>query len=176
MLGLFQDEARFGRMSDPARCWAPYPVRPVVELALVREFRYFYAAIGPQEGTLDWMVCDSMKTEEMSRFLIQVSQAHPDNHVVMILDGASSHRALALHIPENVSLLRLPPYSPELNPVGILWHELREKHCSNRVFETLAAVQAEVEVGMRTMARNSDAVARLSAWDWILYGIVMNAT
>lgn len=112
----------------------------------------------------------------MSRFLIQVSQAHPDNHVVMILDGASSHRVLALHIPQNVSLLRLPPYSPELNSVEILWHELREKHCSNRVFETLAAVQAEVEVGMRTMARNSDAVARLSAWDWTIYGIVMHAT
>jgi len=109
VLVLFQDEARFGRMSDPARCWAPYPLRPVVELALVREFRYFYAAIGPQEGTLDWMVCDSMKTEEMSRFLIQVSKAHPDSHVVMILDGASSHRALALHIPKNVSLLRLHP-------------------------------------------------------------------
>ena len=74
-------------MSDPAQCWASYPVRPVVELALVREFRYFYAAIGPQKGTLDWMVCDSMKTEEMSRFLIQVSQAR-DNHVVMILNPA----------------------------------------------------------------------------------------
>ena len=49
ILVLFQDEARFGRMSDPARCWAPYPMRPIVQLALVREFRYFYAAIGPQK-------------------------------------------------------------------------------------------------------------------------------
>ena len=125
ILVLFQDEARFGRMSDPARCWAPYPIRPIVQLALVREFRYCYAAIGPQKGTLDWMVCDSMKTEEMSRFLKQVGKAHPRNHVVMVLDGASSHRALALEIPKNISLIRLPPYSPELNPVEILWHELR---------------------------------------------------
>jgi len=163
-------------MSDPARCWAPYPLRPTVELALVREFRYFYAAMGPQDGTLDWMVCDSMKTEEMSRFLSQVGLAHPRHHVVMVLDGASSHRALALEIPENISLIRLPPYSPELNPVEILWHELREKHCSNRVFETLAAVQAAVETGMRLLAANTDAVTRLSAWQWIIDGIVLNAT
>jgi hypothetical protein len=176
VLVLFQDEARFGRMSDPARCWAPYPLRPAVELALVREFRYFYAAMGPQDGTLDWMVCDSMKTEEMSRFLSQVGLAHPRHHVVMVLDGASSHRALALEIPENISLIRLPPYSPELNPVEILWHELREKHCSNRVFETLAAVQAAVETGMRLLAANTDAVTRLSAWQWILEGIGLNAT
>lgn len=176
ILVLFQDEARFGRMSDPARCWAPYPIRPMVQLALVREFRYFYAAIGPQKGTLDWMVCDSMKTEEMSRFLKQVGKAHPRDHVVMVLDGASSHRALALEIPKNISLIRLPPYSPELNPVEILWHELREKHCSNRVFETLAAVQAEVEVGMRALAGNTEAMTRLSAWNWIIEGIVLNAT
>ena len=163
-------------MSDPARCWAPFPKRPVVELALVREFRYFYAAIGPQQGSLDWMVCDSMKTDEMSRFLAQVSQAHPDHHVVMVLDGASSHRALALEVPTNVSLLRLPPYSPELNPVEILWHELREKHCTNRAFESLAAVEAEVTRGMESMAADTDAVARLSGWNWILYGIFLNAT
>lgn len=41
---MFQDEARFGRMSDPRSCWAPAPHRPVVGLALIREFRYEYAA------------------------------------------------------------------------------------------------------------------------------------
>lgn len=173
---LFQDEARFGRMSDPARCWAPYPIRPVVELALVREYRYIYAAIGPQQGTLDWMASDSMKTPEMSRFLRQVASAHRHHHVVMILDGASSHRAAALEIPKNVSLLHLPPYSPELNPVEILWHELREKCCSNRAFDSLDAVQTQVESGLRAMAANRESVTRLTAWPWILDGIVLNAT
>jgi len=42
---MFQDEARFGRMSDPRSCWAPAPHRPVVNLALIREFRYEYAAV-----------------------------------------------------------------------------------------------------------------------------------
>lgn len=173
---MFQDEARFGRMSDPARCWAPFPVRPVVELALIREFRYFYAAIGPQDGSLHWMVSENMKTEAMSLFLGQVGSAHSEHHVVMVLDGASSHKAKALEIPCNVSLVHLPPYSPELNPAEILWHELREKFCSNRAFKSLSAVQQQVEEGLLSMVANRAAVTRLSGWNWIMDSIHLNAT
>ena len=51
----FQDEARFGRMSDPNSCWVPAPLRPMVNLALVREFKYEYAAVSPWDGALDYM-------------------------------------------------------------------------------------------------------------------------
>ena len=172
LLLLFQDEARFGRMSDPARCWAPAPIRPTVGLALIREFRYFYAAIGPQGGTLHWMVTEKMNTENMSMFLKQIGDAHSDRHVVMVVDGASSHRAKALGVPDNMSLVRLPPYSPELNPTEILWHELREKRCANRVFESLDAVCNEVEAGLRQFASLPAAVTRLSGWPWIINSIV----
>ena len=52
---MFQDEARFGRLTDPRACWAPAPKRPVVNLALIREFRYEYAAVSPWDGDLDYM-------------------------------------------------------------------------------------------------------------------------
>lgn len=52
---MFQDEARFGRMSDPRSCWAPAPHRPVVNLAMIREFRYEYAAVSPWDGCLDFI-------------------------------------------------------------------------------------------------------------------------
>jgi len=166
----------FGRMSDPASCWAPAPMRPTVGLALVREFRYFYAAIGPQMGTLHWKITDKMNTENMASFLSEVGKAHPDRHVVMVVDGASSHRAKALEIPDNISLIRLPPYSPELNPTEILWHELREKCCANRVFETLDAVCKEVESGLQRLASAPTEVTRLSGWPWIINSINLNAT
>jgi hypothetical protein len=173
---LFQDEARFGRMSDPARCWAPAPMRPTVCLALIREFRYFYAAIGPQSGTLHWMASEKMNTGCMGLFLRQVGEAHPDRHVVMVVDGASSHRAKALEIPDNISLIQLPPYSPELNPTEILWHELREKHCANRVFSSLEAVCQEVETGLQLFSAEPARVTRLSGWPWIVNSICLNAT
>jgi len=69
---MFQDEACFGRMTDPRACWAPAPHRPIVELALVREFRYEYAAVSPWDGCLDYITAEKMNTESMSLFLEQI--------------------------------------------------------------------------------------------------------
>ena len=101
---LFQDEARFGRMVRPRRCWAPTPWRPVVSNGYEREFVYVYGAVSPLEGDLDWRLCREMNTLPMGEFLLQVSQAHPTEFMVMVVDGASSHKAKDLVIPENIRL------------------------------------------------------------------------
>jgi transposase len=164
---MFQDEARFGRMSDPRSCWAPAPHRPIVNLALVREFRYEYAAVSPWDGDLDFMTAEKMNTENMSRFLDQVSKAHPDQFIVMVVDGASSHRSKELEIPKNVSFIRLPPYSPELNPAEQIWNILRRDYFANRVFDTLDAATTQAEFGLTEMATNQLATRQLTNWPWI---------
>jgi hypothetical protein len=79
------------------------------------------------------MICPAMNTEPMGTFLAQVSAAHAQDFIVMVVDGASSHVAKALVVPENIRLHRWPAYSPELNPQEHLWDELREKEFPNRV-------------------------------------------
>jgi transposase len=96
-------------------------------MALVREFRYEYAAVSPWDGCLDFMTAEKMNTDNMTRFLLQVSEAHKDEFIVMVVDGASSHRSKELNVPENISLIRLPPYSPELNPAEQIWNVLRRE-------------------------------------------------
>jgi transposase len=164
---MFQDEARFGRMTDPRSCWAPAPKRPVVNLALVREFRYEYAAVSPWDGCLDFMTAEKMNTENMSAFLALVSQAHPDEFIIMVLDGASSHRSKDLKLPKNVSLVPLPPYSPELNPAEQIWNTLRRDYFANRVFDSLDASTKQAEKGLAKMAANKEATRRLTKWPWI---------
>lgn len=164
---MFQDEARFGRMSDPRACWAPAPFRPLVNLALVREFRYEYAAVSPWDGCLDYMTAEKMNTENMSRFLDQISEAHKDEFIVMVLDGASSHKSKELKIPKNVSFIRLPPYSPELNPAEQIWNVLRKNYFANRVFDSLAAAIEQSESGLAAMAANKSALRQLTNWPWI---------
>jgi len=164
---MFQDEARFGRMSDPRSCWAPAPYRPVVNLALIREFRYEYATVSPQDGCLDFMTTEKMNTENMSRFLTQVGEAHKEEFIVMVVDGASSHRSKDLVIPENVALIRLPPYSPELNPAEQIWNILRRSYFANRVFESLDAATTQAEFGLAEMAANKAAMKSLTNWPWI---------
>jgi transposase len=63
-----------------------------------------------------------------------------DGHAVVILDQAGWHGAHALRIPDNVSLLPLPPYSPELNPIENVWQFLRHNFLNARVFPTYADV------------------------------------
>jgi len=164
---MFQDEARFGRMSNPRSCWAPAPHRPVVNRALVREFRYEYAAVSPWDGCLDYMTAEKMNTDSMTSFLAQVSAAHHDEFIVMVLDGASSHKSKELKIPDNVSLIPLPPYSPELNPAEQIWNILRGDHFANTVFDSLDAAINQAELGLAEMAANKTAVRRLTNWSWI---------
>lgn len=164
---MFQDEARFGRMSNPRSCWAPAPHRPLVEKALVREFRYEYAAVSPWDGCLDYMTADKMNTDSMTRFLTQVGAAHSEEFIVMVLDGASSHKSKDLKIPDNVSLIPLPPYSPEINPAEQVWNLLRRDWFANRVFESLDAATNQAEHGLAEMAADKTAVSRLTNWTWI---------
>ena len=162
---MFQDEARFGRISDPRKCWAPAPLRPIVKLALVREYAYAYAAVSQTDGEIDWMLAAKMDTVTMGSFLGSVSKRHPDEFIIMVVDGAPSHRAGQLIVPENIALVRLPPYSPELNPVEHLWDELREKDFANRVFDTLGAAIAQVARGLMRLEENPDVLQSIVGWD-----------
>jgi transposase len=81
-------------------------------------------------------------------FLEQFSQTLADDeHAVMVWDGAGFHRSRHLQVPPNITLVELPPYSPELNPIENLWHFLKSHQWSNRAYEdyehlTCAAEQA----------------------------------
>jgi len=165
---MFQDEARFGRMVRIKRCWAPNPLRPVVDNGYERQFTYVYGAISPREGELDWMICDKMNTERMNEFLAQVSAAHPRELIIMILDGASSHRSQDLEIPRNIRFLRLPAYAPELNPQEHIWDELREKEFPNRVFDDMAGVIRQLENGLPQLAADTKRLRSIAGWPWII--------
>ena len=165
---MFQDEARFGRMVRIRRCWAPLPFRPMVDNGYERQFVYVYGAVSPIQGELDWKICPKMDTERMNEFLQQISQAHISEFLILILDGASSHRSQELQVPENIRLYRLPGYSPELNPQEHVWDELREKEFPNRVFESLAGVIAQLEAGLPRLATDPIALKSLTAWPWIV--------
>ena len=165
---MFQDEARFGRMVRIRRCWAPAPARPVVCNGYERQFVYVYGAVSPVEGQHDWMITDKMNTTTMSKFLAHVSKKHRSEFMVMVVDGASSHVCKDLVVPENIRLLRLPPYAPELNPQEHVWDELREKEFTNRVFSDISSVVKQLNDGLPRLSTNRQAMRSLTGWPWIL--------
>jgi transposase-like protein len=164
---MFEDEARFGRISDPRRCWAPAGVRPEVNTQLVREYEYAFAAVSPHDGTLDTLVLPSVNAEAMSVFLAEVSQRHANEFILMVLDGAGWHRAKRLQIPSNMKLIPLPAWSPQLNPVEHVWDEVREKWFANRVFGSIGALEEQLVTALKILENDPQRMASLTGFDWI---------
>jgi len=160
------DEARFGRMNRPVRCWAPPGVRPVVDCQTVREYTYAYGALCPRDGTLDSLIMPTMHSECFELFAAEVSKRHPEELVVMVCDGAGSHTATELALPGNVRILTLPPYSPELNPTEQLWDLIRERRFSNKAYDTLEEVEDDLADELRTLEGERSAIQTLTNHPW----------
>ena len=110
---LFADEARFGRINRPRPCWAPTGIRPEVASQLIREYIYLYGAVSPKDGTCVYLIMPRSDTACFQTFLNVLSRKFARQDILLVLDGAPNHRCSGLALPGNISLLFLPPYSPE---------------------------------------------------------------
>ncbi len=137
----FQDEARFGQKGRCCRRWWLRGQRPTGPVDQRHTFAYVFAAIEPATGRDFCLVLPTVSTAAMNLFLQRFAATLPEHeHAIMVLDGAGWHISHELVVPDNVTLLRLPPYSPELNPVERVWLHLRERNLSHRVLEGYTAV------------------------------------
>jgi hypothetical protein len=164
---MFEDEARFGRINDPRRCWAPAGVRPIVGRRIVREYTYAFAAVSPHDGVLDSLILPTVDAETMSFFLAEVARRHADEFILMFLDGAGWHTANDLVIPENMRLAHLPPYSPELNPTEHLWELIREGWFANLVFESMDDVEDQLVAGLAALESDRRRVQQATGFPWV---------
>lgn len=166
---MFQDEARFGRICDTRRCWCPKPVRPLCQAMVTQEYTYAYAAVCVVTGELDSLILPHVNGACMQLFLNEIAARHPQERIVMVLDGAGWHQTGdVLKLPANLRFLKLPPYAPELNPVEHLWDELREKWFHNRVFESIDALENHLCEALRSLEQEHARVRSIVSWSWII--------
>lgn len=130
------DEARIGQQGTLTRVWAATNSRPTAVRQTEYQWIYLWAAAEPATGESVAMITPTVNTDLMNTFLTGLSGTlAAKDHAVLVLDNAGWHVAKALRVPENITLLFLPPYSPELNPAERLWAWLRSHHLSNRVYK-----------------------------------------
>ena len=119
----FEDEARFGTQGTITRVWARKGSRPRAVRQNGRELLYVLMAVCISTGSASALIMPELNTAVLNLFLEQFARELPKGvHAVLIWDGAGYHTSGDLVVPENVSLIQLPPYSPESNPVENLWH------------------------------------------------------
>lgn len=130
-----------GQQGTLTRIWARRGTRPRAPRDTRYQWAYLFGAVCPARGVAAGLVLPTVNTEAMSAHLAEISRSiAPGAHGVLILDGAGWHGAAALVIPDNLSLLTLPPYSPELNPVENVWQYLRANWLAISVFDTYEAI------------------------------------
>lgn len=150
-------------------------MRPEVPSQIVREYTYAFVAVSPHDGTLDSLILPKVNEQAMSIFLQEVSNRHQDEFILMVMDGAGWHKANSLKVPDNMALIFLPPYSPQLNPVEHIWKSIRENWFGNEVFNSIDAVEDQLEKALVALEGDQASVKSLTGFPWIV-GMNLNAT
>jgi transposase len=164
----FQDEARFGTQGTITRVWAPKGSRPRAVRQNGREWLYVMIAVCAATGDASALIMPELNTAVVNLFLEQFARELPAGvHAVLIWDGAGFHTGGDLVVPAGVSLIRLPPYSPELNPVENLWHYLRSHHWSNRMYEGYEELQEEAVRSLRVVCQDTDKLRTICNADYV---------
>ena len=137
---MFEDEAGFGRINKTKRCWCPKGQSPSVPCHHIREYRYAFGAVEPLSGESFFLTMPNCDTECTNIFLEKLSEQYPDDIILLVCDGAAWHKSKALRCPENIQLLSIPPYTPEMNPIEQIWKQIRQMGFGNIIFKSLNAV------------------------------------
>ena len=137
----FQDEARVGQKNGLVYQWAIKGSRPRQPKDQRYASAYIFGAVCPARDTGVALIMPYADTAAMQHHLDEISRCVcPKAHAVLIMDGAGWHKASDLKIPKNLTVMFIPPYSPELNPVENIWQFLRQTYLSNQIFEDYEAI------------------------------------
>jgi hypothetical protein len=144
--GFCQDETRLGLHLPLHRRLTGYGVKPVQVVAPLYEYYWLYAAVEPTTGEAFWWELPCLDAACFTIFLRHFSQHYAESLNLVLLDQAPAHVAQRVEVPENVVLVWLPAYSPELNPVERLWEDLKYRInvLNGQVRSSLRALQAHV--------------------------------
>lgn len=164
----FQDEARFGQQNTTTRVWAKKGTRPRVVQQQQFEYAYLFGAVCPSSGATEALVSPVVNKEVMKLHLQQISKATPEGkHAVVVMDGAGWHTQELADELENLSLIKIPPYSPELNPIEQVWQWLRQNKLANRCFTGYEDIVDSCSDAWNSFIESSNRVTKLCSRDWI---------
>ena len=163
---MFEDEAGFGRINKPKRCWCRKGKRPSVPCHHIREYRYAFGAVDPKDGESLFLVMPQCNTACMNIFLRELSRMFPEDYIVLAADGAAWHKAKGLMIPSNIEIITLPPYTPEMNPIEQVWKELRTRGFRNEIFPSLEKVMDRLCEVIRSLSQQT--IQHITGRSWIV--------
>ena len=160
----FADEARFGQHGTLTRVWARRGSRPRGVRQAEYDWCYVLTAACPATGQAAGLIMPHVNVATINAFLAELAtRLSPGVHAVLIWDNAGFHTGGGVVVPPNITLLPLPPYAPELNPIENLWHYLRSHHWALRVYKDYEALKEAAVVAWRAVCLVPDLIRTVCA-------------
>ena len=156
-----------GQQGTLTRIWARRGTRPRAVRDTRYQWAYLFGAICPDRAATAALVMPYANTETMNLHLVEIARAvAPGAHAVLVLDGAGWHGGNDLVVPDNITLLTLPPYAPELNPVENVWQYLRSNKLASTVFDGYADIVDKCCTAWNFFAEDTKTVASITTRSW----------
>jgi len=164
----FEDESRFGQQGTATNVWARRGTRPTAVRQTEYEYLWVLGIVCPETGKAEGLLSPRLNTEVVNVFLEQFSASLPtEEHAVLVWDGAGFHTSKSLRVPQNITVLQLPAYSPELNPIENLWHYLKSHFWSNRAYADYDDLEAAAIDAWQRAVLNPDLMKTVCAAQYL---------
>jgi len=178
---FFEDEASFGRISEPKYCWCGKGIRPIVPQMRVREYREVFGAVEPETGDFFCHIEDKTgqrknksgklrkprkgaKSRQMNAFMQNIADIYPKDQIVLVCDNAWWHKSKYTKVPDRITVVYIPPYTPEMNPIEQVWREIRTR-MGNHIFQSIEEVLSNLKETISRISRN--VMRSITQRDWI---------
>ena len=164
----FQDEARVGQKGSLTYIWAPIGSCPRMVRDNRHDSAYLFGAICPARAVGAAIIMPAANAEAMNEHLSEIStQVASGAHAVVVCDKAGWHQTgRRLRVPDNITLLPLPSYAPELNPMENVWEYLRGNKLSRLVWDNYDAIVAACREGWHFLINDPDRIRSIGHRDW----------
>ncbi len=164
----FQDEARVGQKGGHAYVWAERGSRPLMARDNRHDSAYIFGAICPARGVGAAIITPGANTEMMNLHLAEISTQVTQGAIcVLLCDGAGWHQpGERLIIPDNIVLLPLPPYSPELNSMENVWDYLRQNKLCATVWESYEQIIEACRTAWNWLIADPARINSIGTRDW----------
>ena len=164
----FQDEARVGQKGSLSYVWAPIGSRPPMVRDNRHDTAYIFGAICPARAVGAAIITPTVSTECMNLHLAEIStQVARGSVAALICDGAGWHQTGGkLTLPDNIVVLPLPPYAPELNPMENVWDYLRANKLSTGVWDDYDQILRACSEAWNWFVNDPDRIRSIGTRQW----------
>lgn len=140
----FQDESRFGLITKQKRVITAMGVKPIGTYKHSYLYKWLWGSFSPITGESFCMITDGVSKEFFIKYLEDFSERNPTELKIIVIDNASFHSTKDIEIPENIVLLPIPPYCPELNPAEKMWQWMKDR-IAMKIYDDLESLEVKIE-------------------------------